>query len=145
LLSGILSRPASPLSSLPPEDEVPLPLGFERAAVPVVGESAFGLAELAAGSQVTAPRPLGAPPWAKAAPESNMTISAASPAFMSFSLYARANREARCSIPKQAPRGPEAVDVVSFRNHVEPIQRIEVISIGLSKTGSISSRRHLGA
>lgn len=51
-LSGILSRSASPLSSLPPEDEVPLPLGFDCLTVPLVGASAFGLAELAAGSPV---------------------------------------------------------------------------------------------
>src|ERR1700755_2346132 len=28
--SGILSRPASPLASLPPDVDVPLPLGFDR-------------------------------------------------------------------------------------------------------------------
>ena len=48
MLSGILSRPESPLASLPPEVEVPLPLGFDLAAVPVVCESACGVAELAA-------------------------------------------------------------------------------------------------
>jgi hypothetical protein len=39
-----LVTPASPLSSLPPEDDVPLPLGFDRLAVPVVGVSTCGLA-----------------------------------------------------------------------------------------------------
>jgi hypothetical protein len=56
-LSGILSRPWSPLSSLPPEVEVPLPLGFDFIALPVVGDVP-GAAELAAGSPDTAPRPL---------------------------------------------------------------------------------------
>jgi hypothetical protein len=40
---------------LPPELDVPLPLGFDRVDVPVVGVSARGVAELAAGSPVTAP------------------------------------------------------------------------------------------
>jgi hypothetical protein len=51
------------LASLPPEVEVPLPLGFGFIELPVVGE-APGVAELAAGSPVVEPRPLGAPPWA---------------------------------------------------------------------------------
>ncbi|MDI3562657.1 hypothetical protein [Bradyrhizobium sp. Arg816] len=51
------------MSSLPPEVEVPLPLGFDLVAVPVVCESACGVAELAAGSPVTAPRQLGGPAW----------------------------------------------------------------------------------
>src|SRR4051794_12795412 len=38
LLSGILSRPWSPLSSLPPEVEVPLPLGLDLAELPVVDD-----------------------------------------------------------------------------------------------------------
>jgi hypothetical protein len=54
LLSGILSRPWSPLSSLPPDVEVPLPLGFDFIELPVVDE-APGVAELAAGSPVVAP------------------------------------------------------------------------------------------
>src|SRR4051795_299573 len=58
LLSGILSRPWSPLSSLPPEVEVPLPLGLDLVVLPVVGEAA-GVAELAAGSPVIEPRPVG--------------------------------------------------------------------------------------
>lgn len=56
---GILSRPASPLASLPPELEVPLPL-VDRAELPVVVPE-FGdadrFAELAAGSPVAEPRP----------------------------------------------------------------------------------------
>jgi hypothetical protein len=60
LLSGILSRPWSPLSSLPPDVEVPLPLGFDFIELPVVGAEP-GVAELAAGSPVVAPRPLAAP------------------------------------------------------------------------------------
>jgi len=64
-LSGMLSLPWSPLSSRPPELDVPLPLGLLRAA-PVVG-AVPGVAELAAGSPVTDPRPLGAPFSAKAA------------------------------------------------------------------------------
>ena len=81
--SSILSRPASPLSSLPPELDVPLPLGLDRVDVPVVGVSARGVAELAAGSPVTAPRPLGAPPCANADPANNITAPiTANPAFM---------------------------------------------------------------
>jgi hypothetical protein len=67
LLSGIRSRPWSPLSSLPPDVEVPLPLGFDCIELPVVGELA-GLAELAAGSPTVAPRPLGPPVCASASP-----------------------------------------------------------------------------
>ncbi|RXH03084.1 hypothetical protein EAS61_00995 [Bradyrhizobium zhanjiangense] len=67
---------------MPPEVEVPLPLGFDRVAVPVVDGSARGVAELAAGSPVTAPRPLGAPPCAKADPASNTTTIAANPVFI---------------------------------------------------------------
>lgn len=57
LLSGILSRPWSPLASLPPDVEVPLPLLL--GLIPVV--SGFAFCELAAGSPVTAPCPLGFP------------------------------------------------------------------------------------
>lgn len=59
LLFGIVSRPWSPLSSLPPEVEVPLPLLL--GGVPVLSGLAF--CELAAGSPVTAPCPDGLP-WA---------------------------------------------------------------------------------
>ena len=58
LLSGILSRPWSPLASLPPEVDVPLPLGLGFIELPVVGDVP-GAAELAAGSPVVEPRPLG--------------------------------------------------------------------------------------
>jgi hypothetical protein len=61
LLSGILSRPWSPLASLPPEVDVPLPLRLGFIELPVVGEVP-GVAEPAAGSPVVDPRPLGAPP-----------------------------------------------------------------------------------
>ena len=64
LASGILSRPASPLASLPPDVDVPLPLGFALVELPVVGE-ADRVAELAAGSPETEPGPLG-PPCASA-------------------------------------------------------------------------------
>jgi hypothetical protein len=70
LLSGILSRPWSPLSSLPPDVEVPLPLGFDFIELPLVGEVP-GVAELAAGSPVVAPRPLGAPACAKCMPDNS--------------------------------------------------------------------------
>jgi hypothetical protein len=53
------------LSSRPPEVDVPLPLGFDLVDVPVVADGAVpGVAELAAGSPVVAPRPLGLPFWA---------------------------------------------------------------------------------
>ena len=45
------------MSSLPPDVEVPLPLGFDLVAVPVACESACGVADLAPGSPVTAPPP----------------------------------------------------------------------------------------
>jgi hypothetical protein len=49
LLFGMVSRPWSPLASLPPDVEVPLPLLF--GAMPVV--SCFEFAELAAGRGVS--------------------------------------------------------------------------------------------
>jgi hypothetical protein len=61
LLSGILSRPWSPLSSRPPDVDVPLPLGLGFIELPVVGDVP-AVAELTAGSPVVDPRPLGAPP-----------------------------------------------------------------------------------
>ena len=51
MLSGIASRPWSPLASLPPDVDVPLPLLF--GAMPVV--SCCELAELAAGLGVSVP------------------------------------------------------------------------------------------
>ena len=48
----------SSLASLPPEVEVPLPLGVTE--LPVVGDE-LELAELAAGSPIVDPAPLGAP------------------------------------------------------------------------------------
>jgi hypothetical protein len=68
LLSGTLARPLSPLSSLPPDVEVPLPLGLDFIELPVVWE-APGVAELPAGSPVVAPRPLSAPACAKCIPD----------------------------------------------------------------------------
>jgi hypothetical protein len=67
LLPGILSLPWSELASLPPELDVPLPLGPAFIPLPVVGEVP-GVAELAAGSPVVAPRPLGTWVWALATP-----------------------------------------------------------------------------
>jgi len=60
VLSGIVSRPPSILSSLPPDVEVPLPLREELEPVVLLG-SALGLDVLAAGSPVVEPRPLGLP------------------------------------------------------------------------------------
>ena len=48
------------MASLPPEVEVPLPLRLGFIELPVVGEVPC-VAELAAGSPVVEPRPLGAP------------------------------------------------------------------------------------
>jgi hypothetical protein len=48
------------LASLPPEVDVPLPLRLGFIELPVVG-AARGVAELAAGSPIVDPRPLGAP------------------------------------------------------------------------------------
>ena len=59
LLSGILSRPWSPLSSPPPDVDVPLPLELGFIELPV--GDVPGVAELAAGSPVVDPRPLGVP------------------------------------------------------------------------------------
>jgi hypothetical protein len=57
------------LASLPPDVDVPLPLGFALVELPVVAPvfgEADGVAELAAGSPDIEPRPLGAPcAWAK--------------------------------------------------------------------------------
>ncbi|TYO64188.1 hypothetical protein FXV83_22705 [Bradyrhizobium hipponense] len=90
------------MSSLPPEVEVPLPLGLGLVAAPVVGESARGVAELAAGSPVTAPRPLGAPPCASADPATNkLTIIAANTARMRLSMFLRANHRA-CALFRRA-------------------------------------------
>jgi hypothetical protein len=75
LLSGILSLPWSPLASLPPEVDVPLPLGLGFIELPVVGEEP-GVAELAAGSPIVEPRPLGAPLWAKADAPNNANAAA---------------------------------------------------------------------
>ena len=78
LLSGILSRPWWPLASLPPEVDVPLPLGLGFIELPVVGDVP-GVAELAAGSPVVEPRPLGPPvcAFAQVAPTSSATANAA--------------------------------------------------------------------
>jgi len=78
LLSGILSRPWSPLASLPPEVDVPLPLGLGFIELPVVGDVP-GAAELAAGSPVVEPRPLGTPlcAFAQVAPTSSATANEA--------------------------------------------------------------------
>ncbi|HEX9212837.1 MAG TPA: hypothetical protein VF901_20220 [Bradyrhizobium sp.] len=67
---------------------MPLPLRLGLVAAPVVGCSARGVMELAAGSPVTAPRPLGSPPccaWTDPAMNS-VTIMVANPAFMSALL-----------------------------------------------------------
>jgi hypothetical protein len=83
LLSGILSLPWSPLASLPPEVDVPLPLTLGFIELPVVGDVP-GVAELAAGSPIVEPLPLAAPFWARAlAPLSaNVAASAIADDFM---------------------------------------------------------------
>jgi hypothetical protein len=66
------------LASLPPKVEVPLPLRLGFIELPVVGEVP-GMAELAAGSPIAEPRPLGEPLWAKARlPEKIRTVANAS-------------------------------------------------------------------
>jgi len=70
------------LASLPPELDVPLPLEFDFTALPVVGDDP-GVAELAAGSPVTAPRPLAPLDCAKAVPAQSMT-AATTAGFINF-------------------------------------------------------------
>ena len=71
---GILSWPASPLASLPPELDVPLPLREELPVVAPEFGAVEGFAELAAGSPVTEPRPLGPPCACATLPESAITM-----------------------------------------------------------------------
>jgi hypothetical protein len=63
------------LASLPPEVEVPLPLVLGFIELPVVGELP-GVAELAAGSPVVEPRPVGAPLCAYAKPAESVQAAA---------------------------------------------------------------------
>jgi hypothetical protein len=56
---GIWSRPASPLASLPPELDVPLPLREELSVVAPEFGAVEGFAQLATRSPVAEPRPLG--------------------------------------------------------------------------------------
>jgi hypothetical protein len=66
-VSAILSLPWSPLASLPPDVDVPLPLLLGFMELPVVGD-VEGFAELDAGSPVTDPLPLGICDCARANP-----------------------------------------------------------------------------
>jgi hypothetical protein len=77
---GILSRPASPLASLPPELDVPLPLREELPVVAPEFGAVDGFAELDAGSPVTEPRPLGPPCACARLPESAITTNTTTPA-----------------------------------------------------------------
>jgi hypothetical protein len=63
------------LSSLPPELDVPLPLRLGVIELPVVGEVP-GVAELAAGSPVVEPLPLGTPFCAFAGAMANISVAA---------------------------------------------------------------------
>src|ERR1700761_3843061 len=89
LLSGILSLPWSPLASLPPEVDVPLPLPLGFIALPVVGDVP-GVAELAAGSPDVAPLPLAPPDWAHEAPEKSPII-ATTVGFTTFTTFSVVN------------------------------------------------------
>jgi hypothetical protein len=71
LLPGILSRPWSPLSSLPPEVDVPLPLFV--GLMPDLSGLAF--CELAAGSPVVAPLPVALPCADTAVPDRTRTAA----------------------------------------------------------------------
>jgi hypothetical protein len=73
------------LSSLPPELDVPLPLLLGVNELPVVGEVP-GVAELAAGSPVVEPLPLGTPFCAFAGTMANIRVAVRAVAmdFMSF-------------------------------------------------------------
>jgi hypothetical protein len=77
------------LASLPPEVDVPLPLGLGFIELPVVGD-ALGVAELAAGSPVVAPRPLGVPLCACATLPATANMSANE---MVANFMARSSRE----------------------------------------------------
>jgi hypothetical protein len=107
LLSGILSRPWSPLTSLPPEVELPLPLLLE--SIPVV--SPLELAELAAGSPVLlfavcSEDPPGVVDWANASVQVSARIEA-SPHFKSF-----IERSCECLT---TTLGPEVGSNLAFR------------------------------
>src|SRR3954451_20707019 len=108
LLSGILSRPWSPLSSLPPEVEVPLPLGLDLMELPVVDEV---VAVLAAGSPVIELRAL-EPAWASARLVESKTAETAIEAtrfIWSILLSAETNRRARIG-SAGATRVPPSAD-----------------------------------
>jgi hypothetical protein len=63
------------LASLPPEVDMPLPLRLGFIELPVVGEVP-GVAELAAGSPVVDPRPLGTPLCACAKAPQSVSVAA---------------------------------------------------------------------
>jgi hypothetical protein len=79
LLSGILSLPWSPLASLPPDVDVPLPLGLAFIELPTVGDVP-GVAELAAGSPIIEPLPLGPPLFEPACANASVLDRASMPA-----------------------------------------------------------------
>jgi hypothetical protein len=116
---GILSWPATPLASLPPELDVPLPLREELPVVAPEFGAVEGFAELAAGSPVTEPRPLGPPCACARLPERAITTDTTTTAdFMmeSFRLIWRTtNRDAD-------------VPVVPRETVVKPFSQLQDIS-----------------
>jgi hypothetical protein len=92
LLFGIVSLPWSPLASLPPDVDVPLPLLF--GAIPVVSEEPFELAELAAGRGVPGPPGL---LWANASgPDTRRTTAIVTAASFMVGLPLQNLTEANC-------------------------------------------------
>ena len=75
------------MASLPPEVDVPLPLKLGFIELPVVGDVP-GVVELAAGSPVVEPRPLGAPlcAYAKVLQSASAAASEITVNFMAGSL-----------------------------------------------------------
>jgi len=115
LLSGILSLPWSLFSSLPPDVEVPLPLGFDPVVVPV--GAALGLAELAAGSPAIEPRPLEVPSCASEKEEQpSRTLKIVTKSFMASSSvrqdqYPQGNNVPKAFGPTSECRRVEAVQI----------------------------------
>ncbi|MET4387475.1 hypothetical protein ABIB73_003230 [Bradyrhizobium sp. F1.4.3] len=133
---------------------MPLPLRLGLVTAPVVDCPAPGVAELAAGSPVTAPRPLGSPPccaWTDPA-MNNVTIMVANPALMGgiFLLWGVNLRREWPFLPGVAREPRRLLESIpspskNLRNRMEPFAIRVVTFVGLSKASSIFVRRDLGA
>jgi hypothetical protein len=132
------------LASLPPEVDVPLPLGFGFVELPVVGDVP-GVAELAAGSPVVEPRPLGAPLCAYAnvfaSPTTMMIVATAILVSFMVAPYGRKKDNVAAKQRFRCPSGNQDFwsfeSVLGFQHKIRTSHQLHLSATDLKRAAAI--------